>query len=140
MADNWVRDFKNTLFTHIKYQTEKAYKSKYKSLKVTRDKESNVTNFPTVYIQYLSGREVGQDLTGDTLNGFQCDMQIDVTSSKTQEYVVAEDICYTLIDILKKKWNFRVTTFPIEVNNSGDTHTVTFRVSRIVGFNDSLFK
>jgi len=134
----WIREIKSTLFTKIKYYGEKKYKGEFPSIDFTRENASNTTKFPTVYIKFLQGTTLARSLKGNKINGFQCDVEVQVTSNKTQNYSVAEDICYGLIDILVNKFSFDVTMFPIDNSNGTDTYTYVFRVSRDICFGDKL--
>lgn len=134
MAENWVKATKDDLFTKISYYGKKAFQKKYPNIVFTRSRQSNVTQFPTVFIQFLDGgAEIGSTIDGKDWNGFSCDIEIQVTTNKTQDFTVAEEIAYGLIDIIHSRWMFRVSTQPIDTSLGADTHTQTFRMTRIIG-------
>lgn len=133
----WIKEVQSELFTKIKYYGDKKYKSTYPKIVFTRKNESNTTNFPTVYVKFLQGRQIAKTLKGDKVSGFQCDIEIQITSSKSQDYIVANDIAYEIADILVSKFSFEITAFPIPLEQSGgDTHTYVLRASRYICFGD----
>lgn len=134
----WVRETQSNLFAKFKYYGDKKFKSTYPSIFFTTKNESNSNNFPTVYFKFREGNQIGKVLKGNKINGFKCDIEVQVTSSKSQDSIVASDISYGLLDILVSKFSFTVDAFPVDITNGGDTHTYAFRVSRPICFGDKI--
>ena len=100
---SWIADVESKIYTMVKYKGEQALKSKYSNIYYTTDSQATTqTSFPTVFVNFMSNDERGQDLEGKTINAFLCSLQIDVTVSKSQGQTVAREVIWQSIETLKK--------------------------------------
>lgn len=136
MSFQWVTDKQAEIYTVVKVRAEKALKPKYADIRFTQDDTAQLEpKFPTVYIHYLQGQETARDLEGDTVNAFSCDVQIDVTVSKSQGKTVAEKVNNEVVEQFKAL-RFSLRGTPVFVKTGSDTKQLSSRMSRMIGADD----
>lgn len=136
---SWVSDVESKIYTLIKYKGEQKLKSKYPNIYYTTDSQATTqTSFPTVYVNFMSNDERGQDLEGKTLNAFLCTLQIDVTVSKTQGQSGAKEVIWQAIDTLKLYYGFDIFDLPKIMETSNETVRVVARARRIIGASETI--
>lgn len=131
----WTDSIESMVFTRVKTKGNKELKTKYPKLHYTSD---NVTigepQFPTCYIQELSGAERGRSLDGTEVNGILCTFQIDVSDNATKQN--AKVVMSNAIDTFKQM-RFEIIGFPTYRQEDG-IWVGTARVRRIIGALDIL--
>lgn len=133
MAADWIIKKQSEIYTTVKVRAEKNLKTTYPKIRFTQDDSAQLeSQFPTVYIHYLRGRELGRDLEGDTINAFSCDAQIDITVSKAQGKTAAEKVAGEVMEQFKMlRFNAMGTPYPVATGN--ETKQLSFRMSRTIG-------
>jgi hypothetical protein len=136
MGVAWIIQKQSVLYTTVKVRAEKELKTKYPDIRFTMDDTAQLqSQFPTVYVHYLQGRELARDVEGDAVNAFSCDVQIDVTVSKAQGKTVAEEVVSEVAEEFKKlRFNMRGT--PVFVSTGNETKQLSFRMNRAIGSDD----
>lgn len=130
----WALDFEDTVFSLFTYAYNKQFKSKYKDLYITQDDEQDGTAvFPTVLVKQISMSEVGQDLSGKTINGIRTSFQITISYKGDRENL--KELMEFAIMFFKSKC-FEVSNAFYGISNK--VRTATFRASRVVGAQDTL--
>lgn len=137
MANEWVEDIDSTIFTLIKINMPEKIKSKYPSIKYTKEDSSSIeAKFPTVKIAVVGMTERGNDLENTSINAIDITFQIDVLSNKNR--VETKEIIFAIVDILKM-FHFNIRpSMPIP-SKEGDIYRYTMRAQRIIGAGDILF-
>lgn len=131
---SWIADVESKIFTLVKYKGEQELKEKYPNIYYTTDSEASTqTRFPTVFINFMSTDERGQDLEGKTINGFLCTLQIEVTVSKSQGQPVAKEVIWQVIDTLKSYYCFDIFDLPKFIETGNDTRRIVARARRVIG-------
>ena len=136
---SWIADVESKIYTVIKYKGEQNLKSKYKNIYYTTDSQATTqTSFPTVYVNFMSNDERGQDLEGKTMNAFLCTLQLDVTVSKTQGQVGAKEVIWQAIDTLKSYYGFDIFDLPKFIDTGNETVRIVARARRIIGASETI--
>lgn len=131
----WVMLIPLMVFTKIKQDLSQEVKDAYNM----SDKNFSTTGtnteavFPFVYLSGLPSSEVGQDLTGNTLNGGRIAFQVDVTDSQSQTR--ARKVMTDIMRIMKEM-GFEVNAIPNFQTTPDNTHRMTARFRRVFGAND----
>lgn len=135
---SWIADVESKIYTMVKYKGEQALKGKYPNIYYTTDSQATTqTSFPTVFVNFMSNDERGQDLEGKTINAFLCSLQIDVTVSKSQGQTVAREVVWQSIETLKKYYSFDIFDLPKFVETGNETVRIVARARRIVGASET---
>lgn len=133
MGAEWITTKQSEIYTIVKTRAEKNLKSSYKNIRFTQDDSAQLeAQFPTVYIHYLSGRELARDTEGDTVNAFSCDVQIDITVSKAQGKTTAEKVANEIVNQFKSL-RFGMMGTPAPVPTGAETKQLSVRMSRTIG-------
>lgn len=135
----WVREREYDIYTLVKSRVTKVLGKKYTELYFTQDDEQIVeTKLPTVYIQRMPGKELGQTLDGKSVNFMLFDYKITVTVSKKQGQFAASEVIWEVVGQFKKL-AFDITTSPAPVG-SGNAAVQQYvaRVRRKIGAEDNI--
>ena len=132
----WVVTTRDKIYTAVKVRAERNLKTAYPSIRFTQDDSASLaTEFPTVYIRFLPGRQMGQNIEADGVNAFQCDVEVEVTVSKAQgkttAFKVAEEVAE---QFAAYRFSYRAVPTVNPVGN--DTKQVIFRMSRAIADGD----
>lgn len=142
MSSLWVRDAQTKIYTTVTTRAKKNLVEKYQDIYITEESvsDSATTHFPTVYIHFLSASSIGNTLDCG-INGFVCDVQIDVVVSKTKKQGIS-DAYKVMTEILDRfvELNFNETpVIPTQMQTQDtDTKRLTARIRRNIGYNDIL--
>lgn len=123
------------VFTRVKTEFSKTIKNKYPNLEMstTQQSLSNV-KFPHISIKLLPSSEIGQDLSGETVNGIDANFEIRISSNKnnneTRE-IMAE------VKRIFKTMRFRFDDMPYPEQTDGTYYSIA-RASRAIGSGDTL--
>ena len=130
----WALEFEDTVFSLFSYAYNKKFKKKYKDLYITQDEEQDGTAiFPTVLVKQIDFREVGRDISGNTINGIDQTFQVTISYKGDRENL-KELSNYAVMFFKSKKFGVSNVFY----NISNKIRTATFRASRVVGANDTL--
>ncbi|MBQ8804102.1 MAG: hypothetical protein IJZ53_10745 [Tyzzerella sp.] len=123
------------VFENLQTRFPKSLKEKYANLKfTTSSSESDETNFPQINFQQVTAVEVGQDLSGATMNGAQFTFHITVTDNESASAV--NEVMSAIVDIMKEMF-FSMNQFP-EIQNDSGTYKSAARFTRVIGAGDVL--
>ena len=136
---SWVTSRQNEIYTAVKVRAEKSLKTSYPSIRFTQDDSAQLdAQFPTVYVQYLPGRELASDTEADGINAFQSDVEVNTTVSKAQGKTAAFKVANAVAKEFKRYgYIFRMVPRLVPTGNEA-TKQVSFRMSRNIGEEDNL--
>lgn len=137
----WFLDIEPKVFTLIKGKTYTKLKQKYPGILFTTiDAMPTDSTFShTVYIHEVGGLEMGKDLEGNSVNAYECTMEVKVSvtsedsnSKKTEVREITKYIASAF-----KQLRFEIVLMPtVEITDSA--YTVPMRFRRVIGANDTL--
>lgn len=137
MSNTWVLDVEPNVFAIVKYGALKEL-TDFPSTFFTMDSINNSESvFPTVYIHFLQGVEIGQTLEGQDINGMNATVDVQITVSKEQGSSVARRVTDVVMEQFKQL-GFSIYSLPEFNGNTNDTKRMVFRARRIIGANDTL--
>lgn len=135
---SWVESAKDKIYTAVKVRAERTLKTKYPSIRFTQDDSAQLeAEFPTVYVRFLPGRQMGQTLEANGVDAFQCDVEVEVTVSKAQGKTIAFKVADEVAQqFAAYRFSYRNTPSVNPVGN--DTKQVVFRMSRSIADDDPI--
>ena len=128
----WVSELEAKVFSLVKTRLADL-KTKYPTIYFTTQEYSEIDAvFPTWYFKTLPYSEVGEDLSGDAVNGVRFGCQIEVVTNKDMS-----DVQYIMSRTIEemKKLRFKLIATPTWLN-SGDLKRSVVRFRRIIGAGD----
>lgn len=134
----WNNTINSIIFTKFKTYAKNIliakYSTTYDNINYTRQLRSqSPATFPTVLFQKLQSSEIGQDLSGQNINGIISNIQIDVITNTSQ--TDAERIADACMESMKKM-RYNVAGDLIIDNSELDVYRIIARYSRVIGSND----
>ena len=136
MSSKWIDDRINAIFTRVKNNTVKEFKTKYPDINFTQDDSENTNaKFPTVYM-FFDTEERGTTLDGGVINAVYMTVRAKVSVTKVQGNNVARDINAKVRDELCAL-GFITSGSPIPTV-SGDVKVIFSNYQRMLGYNDPL--
>lgn len=110
-------------------------KAQYPDIKfTTSSRDLATTRFPLVYIHLSPSPEIGEDLSGDSINGINATIDISVIDNHSQTR--AKSVLSQVL-LIMKSMRFRIVEIPY-YDNGDSTYKCIARCKRIVGANDVL--
>lgn len=79
MTNDWVLDNESRIFTIIRAKCFNALKTLFPKIRFNTTNETNITQFPTVYIHELGNTERGRDNEGYVINAINTTFEVVVT-------------------------------------------------------------
>ena len=134
----WVEDRNSDIYTLVKTRAKRNLVEQFPNIKFTTNEGTgaNSTNYPTVYIHSIEGRERADDLENNNVNAFQFYFEIEVTCSKAQGRESTKKVMAEVLDQFKKL-RFSVRTNALYISDTS-IDTGIARVSRTFGENDNI--
>ena len=133
---SWVADRQTTIYSRAKAILTSKLKSKYSTLYVTEDNITPTdTQFPTVYITFLTSAERGQTLDGTTINAVTMTAEVHVKTTKAQGILTNNDVSWEVVEAFKTM-GFIATIPNIPVSNIDGVYESVSRFSRLVAQGD----
>lgn len=128
----WVNELEAKVFSIVKTRLADL-KTKYPTIYFTTQEYSEIDAvFPTWYFKTLAYSEVGEDLSGDAVNGVRFGVQIEVVTNNSMS-----DVNYIMDRTIEemKKLRFKLIATPTWLS-SGDLKRSVVRFRRIIGAGD----
>lgn len=133
----WINRIEEDVFSRVKRDGVIALKSTFPKIRYTAENASDDNAvFPTVFIQELSGSEVGQDITGTSINAIESIFQVDVSDNQQVGKQNCKLVMSKVIESMKSM-HYQIKGTPI-YRKEEDVWIGTARFTRIIGFNDIL--
>lgn len=130
----WVSELEAKVFSIVKTRLADL-KTKYPTIYFTTQELSEIDAvFPTWYFKTLAYSEVGEDLSGDVVNGVRFGVQIEVVTNNSMS-----DVNYIMDRTIEemKKLRFKLIATPTWLS-SGDLKRSVVRFRRIIGAGDAI--
>ena len=131
----WFTDIKSKIITLLDYQLKAKYSTTYPNLTVTdRGQNPNDAIFPCIYVNELTGRELGKTLEIG-VDAVQSDYQIEVYSdiSQTEADAVAGTVTEIMVGL-----GYSIIVKPYPMNANG-VYRIVARYRRTIGSEDNIF-
>lgn len=134
----WVEERNSDIYTLVKARAKRNLVEQFPNIKFTTNEGTgaNSTNYPTVYIHSIEGRERADDLENNNVNAFQFYFEIEVTCSKEQGRESTKKVMAEVLDQFKKL-RFSVRTNSLYRSDTSIDIGIV-RVSRTFGENDNI--
>lgn len=134
----WVEDRTSDIYTLVKARARRNLVAQFPNIKFTTNEGTgaNSTQYPTVYIHSIEGRERADDLENNNVNAFQFYFELEVTCSKEQGRESTKKVMAEVLDQFKKL-RFSVRTNSLYRSDTSIDIGIA-RVSRTFGENDNI--
>lgn len=125
MANSWVLEIDNLIFTYLRTKLIKAFKSEFPDIQVTNT-EDNIApaKFPTVNITPIGMTPIASDLGNTSYNGISSTYQISVVVNTVN--ADASKIMGKIIEIMAEKHYFSTTGATFEYGNGSIRRVARF--------------
>lgn len=116
MANNWVLQIDNLIFTYLRSKLTKEFKATFPNIQVTNTQDNiDVAKFPTINITALNFKPIIPDLPNITYNGVSKTYQISVVVNTIN--ADASKIMEKIIELMAEKHFFSNTGTTFEYGN-----------------------
>lgn len=132
----WFFDRENAIYTIIKTRVTNKLSTKYPNLQFTSDDSGSMkAKFPTVYIHWIPGYEMGRELHNEKVNAFLCTVQMEVYTNKEQGQKVAKHVMAEVVQQFITL-GFEINQMPEFLATNNETKRIVARARRTLAIGD----
>lgn len=132
----WVAEAQTTVYSRVKGILLSELAEKYKDIFITQE-DSNLIDarFPTVYIDFVNASELGQTLSGTTINAVELTAEVHIKVTSEQGITVNREVAWQVVEAFKSM-GFTATMPNLATSNYDGVYESVSRFSRVVGQGD----
>ena len=131
---SWYMEIEDTVFSYMVFKLQQKGINVFCTTEISKtsvDSNGNPTMFPAIYLHELQSKEVGQDLTNNSVNAVLSTIEVQVfTKSKDDNQTYSGEVAEIM-----KELNFNATGLPI-ITNTGEYYLGAARYRRVIGSAD----